>query len=129
MRRAPSAPWCAAADVLCLPFNLGVGGAMRAGFRFARDHGYDVVVQVDADGQHDSRYLPALVAGLDNADIMIGARFAGVGDYGVRGPRRWAMRVLASAIGSLAHRTLTDVTSGYKACGPAAVRLFAHTYP
>jgi len=119
----------AGADVLSLPFNLGVGGAMRAGFRFARDNGYDVVVQVDADGQHDSRYLPDLVAGLENADIMIGARFAGVGDYGVRGPRRWAMRVLASAIGSLAHRTLTDVTSGFKASGPAAVRLFAQTYP
>ena len=119
----------AGADVLRLPFNLGVGGAMRAGFRFARDNGHDVVVQVDADGQHDAAYIPELVAGLANADIMIGARFAGIEDYGVRGPRRWAMRALAFAVSKVAHQRLTDVTSGFKATGPAAVRLFAHTYP
>jgi glycosyltransferase involved in cell wall biosynthesis len=119
----------AGAEVLSLPFNLGVGGAMRAGFRFARDNGYRIVVQVDADGQHDPSYIAELVGGLAHADIMIGARFAGVGDYGVRGPRRWAMRVLARTVSRLAHRPLTDVTSGFKAMGPAAVRLFAHTYP
>lgn len=119
----------AGAVVLSLPFNLGVGGAMRAGFRYARDHGHTVVVQVDADGQHDPRYIPALVDGLDEADVVIGARFAGVGDYGARGPRRWAMRVLAWAVSRVAGRRLDDVTSGFKASGPAAVRLFAHTYP
>lgn len=119
----------AGATVLELPFNLGVGGAMRAGFRYACDNGYSVVVQVDADGQHDARYLPELVAGLDDADIVIGARFAGVGEYGARGPRRWAMRLLAWAVSRVARRKLSDVTSGFKATGPAAVRLFAHTYP
>lgn len=119
----------AGAEVLSLPFNLGVGGAMRTGFRFARDNGYRIVVQVDADGQHDPRYIPDLVERLADADILIGARFAGVGDYGVRGPRRWAMRVLARTVSGLARRPLTDVTSGFKAMGPAAVRLFAHTYP
>lgn len=119
----------AGATVLELPFNLGVGGAMRAGFRYACDNGYSVVVQVDADGQHDARYLPELVAGLDEADIVIGARFAGVGEYGARGPRRWAMRLLAWAVSRVARRKLSDVTSGFKATGPAAVRLFAHTYP
>ncbi|HTN54705.1 MAG TPA: glycosyltransferase family 2 protein, partial [Microbacterium sp.] len=82
----------AGAIVLRLPFNLGVGGAMRTGFRYARDHGFDVLVQVDADGQHDAAEIAALVAGLDEADLVIGARFAGKGDYGVRGPRKWAMR-------------------------------------
>ena len=119
----------AGAEVASLPFNLGVGGAMRTGFRYARDRGYDVVVQVDADGQHDTRYIPQLVAGLANADIMIGARFAGVGDYGVRGPRRWAMRFLARAVSAVARRPLTDVTSGFKATGPRGVELFARTYP
>jgi len=119
----------AGARVLTLPFNLGVGGAMRAGFRYARDCGYEIVVQVDADGQHDARYIPDLVSGLRSSDIVIGARFAGVGDYGVRGPRRWAMKVLARAVSWVAHQPLTDVTSGFKATGPAAVRLFAHTYP
>ncbi|WP_137844330.1 glycosyltransferase family 2 protein [Microbacterium sp. 2FI] len=119
----------AEAIVLRLPFNLGVGGAMRAGFRYARDHGHSIVVQVDADGQHDPRYIPELVAGLQDADVVIGARFAGVGDYDARGPRRWAMRVLAGAVSRVAGRRLDDVTSGFKANGPAAVRLFAETYP
>lgn len=119
----------AGARVLTLPFNLGVGGAMRAGFRFARDRGFSVVVQVDADGQHDPRDIPTLVEGLGDADIAIGSRFAGVDGYGVKGPRRWAMHVLAWAVSSVAHRRLTDVTSGFKASGPKAVRLFAQTYP
>ncbi|QKJ20031.1 glycosyltransferase family 2 protein [Microbacterium hominis] len=119
----------AGAIVLRLPYNLGVGGAMRAGFRYARDHGHEIVVQVDADGQHDPAYIAELLAGLDEADIVIGARFAGIGDYGARGPRRWAMRVLAWAVSGVAGRRLSDVTSGFKATGPAAVRLFAHTYP
>lgn len=119
----------AGADVLTLPFNLGVGGAMRAGFRFAVEHGFDVVVQVDADGQHDPTSLPQLVGALSDADIVIGARFAGVGDYGVRGPRKWAMRMLATIVSRVAGSKLTDVTSGYKAMGPRAVALFAREYP
>lgn len=115
--------------VLSLPFNLGVGGAMRTGFRYARDHGHDVVVQVDADGQHDPRYIADLVARLDRADVVIGARFAGVGDYDARGPRRWAMRFLAQAVSRVARTPLTDVTSGFKASGPRAVQLFARVYP
>lgn len=119
----------AGANVLRLPYNLGVGGAMRAGFRYARANGHDVVVQVDADGQHDPRFIPALIAGLDDADIVIGARFAGAGDYVARGPRRWAMRLLARVVSAAAGQPLSDVTSGFKAMGPRAVRLFAHTYP
>ena len=119
----------AGATVLQLPYNLGVGGAMRTGFRYARDHGYPVVVQVDADGQHDPRFIPDLIAGLSTADIVIGARFAGTGHYGVRGPRRWAMRALAAAVSVVAHRKLSDVTSGFKASGPSAVRLFSRVYP
>lgn len=119
----------AGATVLRLPINLGVGGAMRAGFRYARERGYSVVVQVDADGQHDARYIPDLVARTADADIVIGARFAGVGDYGARGPRRWAMRLLAWSVSRFARQRLTDVTSGFKATGPRAVRLFARTYP
>lgn len=119
----------AGADVLRLPYNLGVGGAMRAGFRFARENGHTVVVQVDADGQHDPRAIGELIAGLAQADLMIGARFAGVGDYGVRGPRRWAMRVLASVMSHTARTPLTDVTSGFKAAGPRAVALFADNFP
>jgi len=119
----------AGAQVCRLPFNLGVGGAMRTGYRYAIRHGYDAVVQVDADGQHDPTYLKALLDGLDDADIVVGARFAGAGDYRARGPRRWAMRMLAFALTRLARTKLTDVTSGFRAVNRRAMRIFADHYP
>jgi glycosyltransferase involved in cell wall biosynthesis len=119
----------AGATVLVLPFNLGVGGAMRLGFKYAVEHGFANVVQLDSDGQHDPRSVPELIARLDSADIVIGARFAGEGDYSVGGPRKWAMKVLAVALSRIAKTPLTDVTSGFKAAGPRAVRLFAVHYP
>ncbi|MGV8896770.1 MAG: glycosyltransferase family 2 protein [Rhodoglobus sp.] len=119
----------AGARVASLPFNLGVGGAMRLGFRYALEQGFENVVQIDSDGQHDPRSVPALLEGLSSADLVIGARFAGAGDYEVKGPRRWAMRVLATILSKTARSTLTDTTSGLKANGPRAVRLFAVNYP
>lgn len=119
----------AGATVIGLPFNLGVGGAMRVGFKYAIDHGYQYVVQVDSDGQHDPGAVPELLDALDHADIVLGARFAGEGAYEARGPRRWAMRVLASSLSGLADTRLTDTTSGFRATGPRAVRLFAAHYP
>jgi glycosyltransferase involved in cell wall biosynthesis len=77
---ATAAKAAAAGALVCqLPFNLGVGGAMRAGYRYALRHEYDVAAQVDADGQHDPDFLPAMISRLDEADIVIGARFAGAG--------------------------------------------------
>jgi glycosyltransferase involved in cell wall biosynthesis len=119
----------AGADVLRLPFNLGVGGAMRLGYKFAVENGYEIVVQIDADGQHDPAAVPKLLANLDDADIVIGARFAGVGDYRAHGVRRIAMRVIAGVLSRTAKTKLTDTTSGFKACGPRAVALFAENYP
>jgi glycosyltransferase involved in cell wall biosynthesis len=118
------------APVVRLPFRLGVGGAMRAGYRYAARNGYDVVVQVDADGQHDASYIGTLIEGLQDADVVIGARFAGLGDYQAgRGPRRWAMRMLAAVLSRLAKTRLTDVTSGFRAAGPRAITVFAEHYP
>lgn len=119
----------AGALVATLPFNLGVGGAMRLGFRYALENGYDNVVQIDSDGQHDPASFPSIVKELDTADLVIGARFAGEGDYAVRGPRHWAMVVLAGTISQIAGTKLSDTTSGYRAWGPKAVRLFAEHYP
>jgi glycosyltransferase involved in cell wall biosynthesis len=117
------------AHVATLPFNLGVGGAMRLGFLYAIEHGYDNVVQIDSDGQHDPRNVVALVDRLDDFDLVIGARFAGEGNYEVRGPRKWAMKVLSFSLSKTAGTPLTDTTSGFKASGPKAVRLFADHYP
>jgi len=119
----------AGARVAQLPFNLGVGGAMRLGFRYALANGFDNVVQIDADGQHDPRDVPRLLEGLESADVVIGARFAGTGDYEVRGARKWAMRLLSRTLSVATKTTLTDTTSGLKASGPRAVELFAEHYP
>lgn len=117
--------------VLDLPVNLGVGGAMRAGFKFAAREGYDVAVQVDADGQHDPADVRRLVSALESehADVVIGARFAGRGSYEVRGPRRWTMAVLSFALSRIAGTRLTDTTSGFRASNKRAIELFAAEYP
>jgi len=123
--------WAAGARVLDLPINLGVGGAMRAGYKFAARHDYDITVQVDADGQHDPRDVAALMAALatESADVVIGARFAGAGSYAVRGPRRWAMTVLSATLSRIAGTRLTDTTSGFRASNRRAIVLFAAEYP
>ncbi len=119
----------AGAQVCRLPFNLGVGGAMRVGFRYALDAGYDVAVQVDGDGQHDPAYVSRLVDALGGHDVVIGARFAGTGDYLVTGPRRWAMVMLAVVMSWVTGQRLTDVTSGYRAANRRAIAVFAAHYP
>lgn len=119
----------AGAIVARLPFNLGVGGAMRFGFRHALLHGYRTVIQIDSDGQHNPADVPRLLEQLEGADIVLGARFAGEGDYRVRGPRAWAMKVLSFSLSRTARTRLTDTTSGYRASGPRAVALFAEAYP
>jgi glycosyltransferase involved in cell wall biosynthesis len=119
----------AGAVALQLPYHLGIGGAMRLGYRYARDAGYQVAVQVDADGQHDPRYVPKLVDRLQEASLVIGARFAGERGYCVRGPRRWAMTILSLVISWMAGCRLTDTTSGFRACDRALIELFADWYP
>ncbi|WP_240645973.1 glycosyltransferase family 2 protein [Georgenia sp. SYP-B2076] len=117
--------------VLELPFNLGVGGAMRAGYSYAYRKGYHRVVQLDADGQHDPHEVATLLETADatGADLVIGARFAGKGDYEVHGPRKWAMKLLSAVLSRVTRTKLTDTTSGFKLAGPKAIELFARDYP
>jgi glycosyltransferase involved in cell wall biosynthesis len=119
----------AGAAVCRLPFNLGVGGAMRAGYRYGLEMGYDVVAQVDADGQHDAAFLSELIDALAHADVVIGARFAGQGDYKVGLMRGSAMRLLATVLSRLSGTRLTDVTSGFRVVNRRALRIFATHYP
>lgn len=114
-----------------LPVNLGVGGAMRAGYRYALRHGYQFAVQLDADGQHDPAALDDVLSRVHSGelDLCIGSRFLGVGDYKVSGPRKWAMKVLESLMSSICHTKLTDTTSGFKASGIRGIQLFAKVYP
>lgn len=119
------------AAVVDLPINLGVGGAMRTGYKFAARHDYDVAIQLDSDGQHDPREVPRLLAAMkeQGADLVIGARFAGQGVYVVQGPRRWAMRFLSAVLTRVVGTRLTDTTSGFKASNRAAIELFSRDYP
>ncbi|HSO02918.1 MAG TPA: glycosyltransferase family 2 protein, partial [Candidatus Limnocylindrales bacterium] len=119
----------AGAQVVSLPFNVGVGGAMRTAFLYAQRNDYDAVVQVDADGQHIPTHIPDLLDALEGASVVVGARFTGHGDYSVRGPRRWAMRVLARSLSRVCHSDLTDTTSGFRAADRRAISLFARHYP
>ncbi|MDR2294947.1 MAG: glycosyltransferase family 2 protein [Microbacterium sp.] len=119
----------AGATVLQLPYNLGVGGAMRTGFTYAQRNGYRRAIQVDADGQHNPIDIARVLAGLESADISIGARFSDVGDYKATGPRRWAMIVLAKIVSRVAKTRLTDVTSGFRAANARAIAQYVRYYP
>lgn len=119
----------AGAVVLRLPFNLGVGGAMRTGFKYALRNGYSGVIQVDSDGQHRPEDIAKVLQGLQKADISIGARFAGQGNYQAKGPRRWAMSLLAMVISRVAGTRLTDVTSGFRAVNRRGLHQYIEHFP
>lgn len=117
--------------VVALPFNLGIGAAVQTGFRFARANGFDIAVQIDADGQHDPAELPKLFAPLETgqADLVIGSRFTGERAYRSSFMRRLGIRLLALTVSAIAHRRLTDTTSGYRAVNRRGIALFAAEYP
>ena len=93
--------------------------------------GYDYACQLDADGQHDPTEIETLIetASSEHADVVIGSRFAGKGDYQARGPRKWAMNLFSFILSRVCHTHLSDTTSGFKLYGPRALSLFAHNYP
>lgn len=121
----------AGARVVSLPFNMGVGTALRTGFRYAERHGYERVVQTDADGQHDAAQIRALVRELDaGADLVIGSRFlSGDGHYRVELSRGLAMSMLRVCTRVLIGRTIADSTSGFRGFSRPLIEQFSHTYP
>ena len=122
----------AGAAVVRLPFNLGIGGAVQTGFKYALEHGYELVVRLDGDGQHDPQELPSLLAPLERgeADVVVGSRFAnGNGDYKPPFARRAGIRWFARLVSLLTGQKLTDTTSGFQAVNARAIRLFAADYP
>jgi glycosyltransferase involved in cell wall biosynthesis len=119
--------------VAVLPFNLGVGGALQTGFRYAVANGYGRAIQFDADGQHDPTQVPALLAALDEgADLVIGSRFAAPEDgseYDVGRLRGGAMGVLRMAVRVLSGRSFTDTSSGFRAFSAPLLAFYAADYP
>ena len=119
------------AHVVRLPFNLGIGGAVQTGFRYAFEHGFDLAVRLDGDGQHDpaelARILAPVIAG--EADIAVGSRFAGERSYRPPRSRRIGIRLLAWIVSRLVGRRVTDTTSGFQALNRKGIALFARDYP
>ncbi len=124
----------AGAEVLRLPFNLGIGGAMQSGYIYAREHGYDVAVQVDGDGQHDPSYLHALLERLrDTPDLnmVTGSRFLDSASDGYRSSatRRIGIRVFSRVVSRITGNRVTDPTSGFRMTDRRGIELFARDYP
>ena len=120
------------AVVLRLPFNVGIGGAVQTGFRYARDQGYDLAVRLDGDGQHDAAEIAKILAPVEagEADLVIGSRFVdGTGSYRPPLARRIGIRVFARLVSVLGRQRVTDTTSGFVALGPRGIELFASEYP
>jgi glycosyltransferase involved in cell wall biosynthesis len=121
----------AGAEVVQLPFNLGIGGAVQTGIEWARRRGCELAVQVDGDGQHDpceiEKLLEPILAG--SADVAVGTRFAGDGTYRPSVARRIGIGVFAGLVSLIVRQRMTDTTSGFRAMNARAIELFADEYP
>lgn len=116
---------------LNLPINLGIGGAVQAGYRYAYYHGYDTAVQFDGDGQHDAKYLDDMLECLKNSDsdMVIGSRFIKREGFQSSGVRRVGIRYFTFLIKLLTGITITDPTSGMRIVNRNIIKDFTFDYP
>ncbi len=120
----------AGSTVLRAPIGLGYGGAVHAGMKFAYDRGFDLVVLMDADGQHDPAYIRTLIEGTERYDMVIGSRFLGVEAYDIPFIRRLGMLVFSGLASAITGRKITDTSSGFQALRRDVFGLFARgAYP
>jgi glycosyltransferase involved in cell wall biosynthesis len=121
----------AGARVLRLPFNLGIGGAVQAGFRYAQENDYDYMVQVDGDGQHDPTQIRLLFEAMQNdgVDMICGSRFASATGYVAPISRRTGIHIFAFLLSTFLRQPLTDPTSGFRLYNRRAIAIFARDYP
>jgi hypothetical protein len=123
----------AGARVVVLPFNLGIGAAVQSGYIYAREHGYEVAVQVDGDGQHDPRDIPRLLEALradPDTHLVTGSRFLGVAEgHRSTRTRRLGIVLFARIVSLLTHQRVTDPTSGFRMTDRRGIELFASDYP
>jgi glycosyltransferase involved in cell wall biosynthesis len=120
------------AAVLQHPFNLGIGGAVQSGYKYALRNGYDLAVQVDGDGQHDPGYIHQLLGELQangTVDMVCGTRFRETPGYRVPRNRRLGIMFFSVILSRLVGQRITDPTSGFRMTGRRAIELFAGDYP
>ncbi len=118
-------------NVLDLPINLGIGGAIQTGYRYALECGYDMAVQFDGDGQHDAKYLQLLADKLESEqlDMVIGSRFIENKGFQSTGLRRFGIQFFKGLIKLLYGETITDATSGMRLCNRRVLEQFSQNYP
>lgn len=122
----------AGALVVRHPFNLGIGGTVQTGLKFARQHGYDYVIRLDGDGQHDDAQIPEFLAALEEgrADVVVGSRFLGTQQVmSIPVARRIGITLFARTVSLLTGETATDTTSGYFGLNRKAVDTLATFMP
>lgn len=123
----------AGALVIRTPYNLGIGGAVQTGFILAREGGYERMVQIDGDGQHEPSEVPSLeaVMAANGADMVCGSRFLGEGEHRYPAPisRRTGIHIFAFLLSLFLRQRITDPTSGFRLYNRRAIELFAADYP
>lgn len=118
------------ASYLDLPLNLGIGGGVQTGYRYALENGYDIAVQVDGDGQHDTAELGRMVELIEEgADIVIGSRFMEKEGFQSTAMRRAGIVFLSNLIRMVTGKRILDVTSGFRAVNRTYMELYAKDYP
>ena len=118
-------------NIVNLPINLGIGGAVQTGDRYGYEEGYDVAVQVDGDGQHDPRFLNEMAEYLEshNLDMVIGSRFINKEGFQSSGARRLGIKYFTVLIYLMTGKKITDPTSGLRMANRDVMKLFAYDYP
>jgi hypothetical protein len=121
----------AGAEIVRLPHHLGLGGAVQTGYRFAFEHGYDTVVRVDSDGQHNAADIPVLLEKLrtDNYDMVTGSRFLRDNGYQVQWLRRFGGLLFSLVLYPILGKRITDPTSGFAAVNRRALEVFSRSFP
>lgn len=114
-----------------LPLNLGIGGGVQTGYKYALMNGYDIAVQIDGDGQHDTAYLKDVIAPIEKgqADIVIGSRFINKEGFQSSGMRRMGINFLSALIRWCCGTKVLDVTSGFRAVNRTYIEEYAKSYP
>ena len=117
-------------NYLSFPVNLGIGGGVQAGYQYARENGYDIAIQFDGDGQHEAKYLQALIDPIEagEADIVIGSRFVEHEGFQSSGARRLGIGILSRLIRVLCGVKVADVTSGMRAVNRRFIEEYAEHY-
>ncbi|WP_379135453.1 glycosyltransferase family 2 protein [Paenibacillus sp. sgz500958] len=119
------------ANVINLPCNLGIGGAVQTGYIYARQFNYDIAIQIDGDGQHDPKYIKDLIAPIieGRADFVIGSRFINKEGFQSSFTRRMGIVYFTGLLRLLTRQKVSDPTSGFRACNKRIIDYFSRHYP